>query len=78
MERTKLVGPGKHRYALIYGLGGFRVEPVFPEMRSSPLSVLYGCALFHYERTVCTLTLSTIYLSSRTCIDFYIKCKRSR
>ena len=78
MERTKLVAPGKHRHTLIYGLGGFRVEPVLPEVRFSPLSVLSGCTLFPHERTVYTSTLSISFLSSRTCIEVYIKCKRSR
>ena len=54
------------------------MEPVFPEVRFSPSSVLSGCALFDYERTVCTSTLSTNFLSSRTYIEVHIKCKRSR
>ena len=78
MERTKLIAPGKHRHTLIYGLGGFRVEPVFPKVRFSPLSVLSGCTLFPHERTVYTSTLSINFLSSRTYIEVYIKCKRSR
>ena len=78
MERTKLVAPGKHRHTLIYGLGGFRVEPVFPEVRFSPLSMLSGCPLLPHERTVYTSTLSINFLPSRTYIEVYIRCKRSR